>query len=187
MADQMIESARKQMPGIHIAHLADATCPKHPLADEVLRTPEGMEFGTMRMWHFSQLEGEWLSADVDLLFLKDVWHVFEDDFDMAASSRVGTKWERSKYSQVMPINNGILWSRSQAFWREQMTGYGRLAEGWKSWGEQMLFNNVFESGKFKTKLLPSTYNHPPEDGRTDFEGIHVLHFKGRRKSMMEGA
>ena len=185
MASQMIDSARSVMPGIKIVHLANHDCPKHPQADEIRRTPEGMEFGMMRMWHFSRLDGEWISADVDLKFLTDVWHVFDDEFDMAAATRAGTKWEKSMYAEVMPFNNGVLWSRSKDFWRDQLKMYPSLPESWRKWGEQMLFNNLFQSGRYRTKVLPCTYNYPPADGPEDLSQVHVLHFKGRRKVMME--
>lgn len=184
MADAMVKSARETMPGIHICHLTDDLCPEYPGADEVRRCRPGMEFGLIRMWHFCQMEGEWLSADVDLKFQRDVWHVFEDDFDMACATRMGTKWGRSTYAQVMPYNNGILWSRGPEFWRTQIQRYNEMPEIWRPWVEQMLFNNTFLSGKFKTKVLPCEYNYPPDE--VNPERAFVLHYKGtRRKKMME--
>lgn len=183
MADAMVKSARETMPGIHICHLADATCPEYPGADEVRRCRPDMEFGLIRMWHFCNMEGPWLSADVDLKFQRDVWHVFEDDFDMACATRAGTKWGLSTYAQVMPYNNGILWSRGHEFWRDQIQDYNRMPEGWRPWVEQLLFNNTFQSGRFKTKVLPNSYNYPPDAG--DPDSAYVLHYKGRRKKMME--
>lgn len=183
MADTMVESARAAMPGIHICHLADADCPAYPSADEVRRSPADMEFGAIRMWHFCHMEGDWISADVDIKFQRDVWHVFDDDFDMACATRIGTKWGLSTYAQVMPYNNGILWSRGPEFWREQIRGYMRMPMQWRSWCEQLLFNNTFLSGKFKTKVLPCEYNYPPDEAAPD--SAYVLHYKGKRKKMME--
>lgn len=184
MASVMVESAREVMPGIHICHLADDLCPPYPGADEVRRCPAGMEFGLIRMWHFCNMEGQWISADVDIKFQGDVWHVFDDDFDMACASRIGTKWGISTYAQVMPYNNGILWSRGPEFWRDQIRDYGRMPVGWRVWCEQLLFNNTFLSGRFKTKVLPCKYNYPPDE--KDADSALVLHYKGtKRKRLME--
>lgn len=184
MADAMVRSAREAMPGIHVCHLTDDLCPPYQEADEVRRCRADMEFGLIRMWHFCNMEGPWISADVDLKFQKDVWHVFDDDFDMACATRLGTKWGLSTYAQVMPYNNGILWSRGPEFWREQIQDYNRMPMQWRPWVEQLLFNNTFQSGKFKTKVLPCQYNYPPDEGWP--EKAYVLHYKGtKRKKLME--
>ena len=184
MADAMVKSAREVMPGIHICHLADDSCPEYPGADEVRRCRAGMEFGMIRMWHFCNMEGPWISADVDIKFQREVWHVFDDEFDMACASRMGTKWGRSTYAQVMPYNNGILWSRGPEFWREQIQDYSRMPQSWRGWCEQLLFNNTFLSGKFKTKVLPCVYNFPPDEKNP--EAAYVLHYKGTKRKPMMG-
>lgn len=185
MADLMIESARKAMPGIYVVHLTDHEGAKHPKADEVFRAPEGMEFGRIRSYHHAHLHGEWLFPDVDIIFRGDVWHVFEDkSFDVAATSRAGTKWEDTRYALVMPINNGIVWSRSNDFWKDLIPGFDDAPPPYVSWWEQVLFNNLVQTGRYKTKILPSAYNFTPTKKDDDISHALVVHYKGNRKTWM---
>lgn len=185
MADLMIESARKHMPGIYVVHLTDHEGVKHPLADECIKGPEGVPFGPLRAFHHAHLHGDWLFPDVDIVFQKDVWHVFEDEsFDMACTSRVGTKWEDTRYAMVMPINNGIMWSRSNDFWKDIVTGFDEAPKPYITWWEQILFNNLVQSGKYRTKILPSAYNFTPAKQDDDLSDALVVHYKGTRKNWM---
>ena len=185
MAALMLASVRKSMPDVEVHHLTDGKCDALKGADAVQRLPEAMPMAIRRMTLHSQCEGEWLFVDSDVIVQKDVRDVFEDkEFDVALTNRDGTITNEAAYAAVMPINIGITFSRSPAFWKLVLHHLYQMPFKLQEWtGDQLVVCEMMKHGGFgfKVKVLPGLkYNYPPKyEG--DGENASIQHFKGDRK------
>lgn len=181
LAQYCIDSARRVMPGIEIAQLSDGECPA--LQDvEVIRIPEPMPMGVRRVTHYSRLTGDWCLCGVDVLFQRDVRPVFEKAFDVALATRDGTYMQGAKYTEFMPYNFDVVFSRSPAFWDFCLEEMKKLSpEAQESGAEQLITCALAKSGFFDVAIIPSVYNFTPKRETDDFSHASVLHLKGRRK------
>jgi hypothetical protein len=179
-AKLLIESAKKVMPDVPIFQLTNGEC---EAVAEPIRIPGSMPMGVRRLTHYSRLEGDWVFVDTDVLFLKDVRHVFDKPFDIALASRKGTLWEGSEYAKKMPHNFGVVFSRSPKFWRIALEYLKRLPPKLQEWeGEQFVTGQMAEHPGFSVEILPSSYNFTPAEKTDDMTHVHVAHYKGPRKS-----
>lgn len=191
MAKLTIASVRKAMPGVEIVHLTDADTPMVEGADSVKRICETMPMAVRRMKHNSQLEGEWLLIDCDVIVQKDVRHVFEEPFDVALTDRIGTITYESKYAEVMPYNLGVAFSCSPAFWKLVLRHLGTLSPKYQQWeGDQLVVCEMIKqraASDFKVKILPGAiYNFPPKFAG-DGKDAAICHYKGPRKAFLKEA
>lgn len=184
-AKLLVESARKTMPDVSVFQLTNGEC---EAVAEPIRIPGKMPMGIRRLTHYSRLEGDWVFVDSDVLFLKDVRHVFDRKFDVAMADRKGTIWEKSEYAKVMPHNFGVVFSRSPKFWRVALEYLKRLPPDLQEWeGEQLVANRMAEHPGFKFEVLPSSYNFTPGKETDDMSKVHIAHYKGRRKAWILGS
>jgi len=181
MAKHLIISVRKTMPGVEIVHLTNGECPGASGVDSVLRIPGNVPMAIRRMRHHASLEGDWLLIDTDCVILKDVRHVFDDAFDIAVTDRKGSKWDGTWYSELMPFNMGVTFSRSPQFWKAVLSELEKAPPKFQQWeGDQLMVGKLWKD--WNTKILPGRiYNFTPEKREDSREHAAILHFKGSRK------
>jgi len=189
MAQGLMDSARKAMPGVHLAHLTDGDSPAVKGADQVIRIAEKMPMAVRRMTHNSRLRGDWLLVDTDIIIKGDVREVFKQPFDIALTDREGTITYEHKYAQAMPYNLGVVFSRCPAFWLQVLKYLVKAPERYQQWeGDQQVVCQMVKMGLdkqagFEVKILPGRqYNYPPKH-RDDTEA-KILHYKGARKQYL---
>jgi hypothetical protein len=191
-ARAMVSSARQVMPYIKIVQFSDLDTKEVKGIDAIRRKPlEPM--GLLRMRHCAGVEGEWLFVDTDVIFQKPVTHVFSKPFDIALTTRDWTHVKAAGgFTERMPFNTGIVFSRCPHFWGEV---YTRLREYpielQHFMGEQELINEVAKEDRYRIKKLRGAiYNFPPDapDAMPTNEQLYadasILHFKGNRKALM---
>lgn len=182
MAETLLATVRKAMPGLHIAQLTDGKCPAIPDV-EVIRIPEEMPMGVRRVTHYTRLEGDWCFCGCDVLFRKDVRAVFDEPFDIALASRKGTYMENSRYAVMQPYNFDILFSRSPKFWESALESMKTMTESFQDNGaEQLVTCALARSDRFDVRIISSAYNFTPKYHTDDFSHAAILHMKGRRKA-----
>lgn len=192
-ARAMVSSALKVMPYTEIVQFTDMTTKPLKGVDDVRRKPSE-PMGLLRMRHCAGVDGEWLFVDTDVLFQQPVDSIFKRDFDVAVTSR---DWSHVKhavgFSQRMPFNTGVVFSRCPRFWSEAYTRLRSLDPGQQQFmGEQQVICDMAqETDRFFIKHLKgSVYNYPPEvPGKPTKEEMEaaaaILHYKGaERKAMM---
>lgn len=185
IAKHLIESARRLMPGVGLYLLTDGETSIEGV--EAIRIPEDMPMGVRRVTHYSQLEGDWVFLDTDVVFRKDVRHVFQQAFDVALASREGTYMHGTKYAEIMPYNFGVVFSRCPKFWEVLLKHLKTLPAEMKEWGgEQRIMCEMAKAkgSPFDVRILPSAYNFTPHKEDDDMSHACVVHMKGPRKAWL---
>lgn len=187
MAQHLVESCRRHMPGVQVSQLTDGDTPV-PEGVNAIRIPGEMPMGVRRVTHYSLLRGDWLLLDTDILVRKDVRSVFDDPgFDVGLVSRVGTYMEDSKYAEKNPYNFGVVFSRCPQFWGFVLPHLKDLSPELQKWGgEQLITCELAHQALscFSVKILPSTYNFTPAKRGDDVGNVSLLHLKGPRKAWL---
>jgi hypothetical protein len=153
----------------------------------------------LRMRHHAGVDGDWLFVDTDIIFQASVKYVFKDaKWDIGVTTR---NWTHVKpaagFSERMPYNMGVVFSRCPHFWSEVYLRLKNLTPKLQEWmGDQEAFCETladpwrpYEVRRFKG----SRYNYPPmlpEDVQ-DTDKLQteaaILHYKGaRRKPLLLG-
>lgn len=182
MARMLVRSAKEHMPDVPIYQL---TREKVRAPCEAIRIPGDMPMGVRRLKHYASLEGNWLFLDVDVLFQRDVRHVFDLPFDVAFASREGTFLENHDYAKVMPYNFGVVFSKNPAYWQMLIPHLLELSPELQEWGgEQYLAGQLANQALscFSVEILPSAYNFTPVRRDDDFRHAAIVHYKGKRKA-----
>jgi hypothetical protein len=194
-ASLMVRSARKQMPGIPIVQFTDLATKRVKHVYDVRRKPSE-PMGLLRMRHCAGVEGHWLFVDTDVVFQQPVDQVFKRTFEIAVTSR---NWSHMKdatgFSDRMPFNTGVVFSKCPRFWGEVYTRLRSLDPDLQHFmGEQQLINEVALEGRYHVKTFSGeTYNFPPLMPDTLSPSkiqnrASILHYKGlERKQMMVGS
>lgn len=189
LADILVDSVRRSMPGVEIVHFTDEKSPIVPGVDAFIRTANGPLL-ERRMEYYARLDGAWLLLDTDTVVAKDVRHVFDDPaFDLAVADR---EWslvkDHYKYSKEMTFNTGVIFSRSPKLYQLALEIWRHYSAEKRAhwWSEQWAFAEAVYSGKFAVKVLPGMiYNRPPHTQDEDVSDAAILHYKGpTRKAWM---
>ena len=190
----LVLSVRKVMPYAKIVHFTDQTTQQIGGVDMVRRKPSE-PMGLLRLRHNSGVEGEWVFTDTDVLFQLPVRDVFKCEFDIAVTRR---DWSHLKpaggFSDRMPFNTGVVFSRCPRFWQEAYTRLRNLDPNQQEWmGEQQaICETAAETDRYHVRYLKgSKYNFPPvvpgmkpPAYQLESEAC-ILHYKGpKRKQMM---
>lgn len=191
LADAMVRSVRRTMPGAHVVQLTDERSPLLSGVDGAQRLPHGRML-ERRIEHYAACEGDWLLLDTDVIVQRDVRDVFNQSFDVALTDRQWPHIEQSaKMIQQMPFNTGVVFSRCGAFWRavreEWLHLPTEIQQNWMS--EQVAVGAVATKHKdaFTVLTLPGmVYNFPPH-GEYSGAQAAILHYKGQRKDHMREA
>ena len=177
-----VRVAKHTMPGVEVWHLTDETTPAIDGAI-VSRMARDCPMAVLRMRHH-QASGDWLFIDTDVLVLKDVAHVFDEDFDIAIASRVAGDGAHGPAWVEMPHNMGVVFSRSPEFWGEvedELETYEPRLQQWM--GDQLAVCRMIKRGAVDAKIIPGeVYNFPPRSPAVGDAAI--AHYKGKRKPWM---
>lgn len=178
MADAMIRSVRKHMPGVEIVQMTDSASPAVVGVDAVQRLPEA-PLSVLRSKHYASVDGKWLFLDTDVIVQEDVRRVFDLAFDVAVTDRHTPKLE-PKIEEKMPFPAGVVFSRCAAFWQavhEEVLAQGVAATEW--YGDQMALATVIRRGQFRHIVLSgSIYQLPPKTADEDLTQAALVHYKG---------
>jgi len=195
-AGALIRSARRVMPSVEIVQMTDETTALVDGVDRVIRLPRE-PLALMRLRHQSLVDGEWLFVDTDVVFQRDVRKVFEGQFDIAVTTRNWTHVRNiESFASRMPYNTGVVFSRSQKFWRSAVAGVGKMSDTLQAWmGDQQAICDLITArrSKWKIAMLKGTrYNFPPSlksspEADEAQRGASILHFKGveRKTALLE--
>jgi hypothetical protein len=102
-----VMAASAKRLGYELLQMTDADTPAVPGADTVVRLPwAGERLMTYRLQHLAALAGPALIVDTDAVFMRDVRHVWEREFDVALSRRIGPAPDPNGVvlAEVMPYN-----------------------------------------------------------------------------------
>lgn len=188
----MVKSAKRTMPNVPVVHFTDLTSRAVKGVDAVRRKPSE-PMALLRMRHHAGVKGDWLFVDTDVIFQKSVTALFKGaTFDIGVTTR---NWAHVKaaagFTERMPYNMGVVFSRCPAFWSEVYLRLTQLSPAQQAWmGDQEVFCDVlaepwrpYEVKRFKGTL----YNFPPmlPEDVLDTDAIEaeasILHYKGARR------
>jgi hypothetical protein len=190
----MVQSVRQFMPTIDVVHFTDLDSPPIKGVKHVRRKPSE-PMALLRMRHHAGVEGDWLFVDTDVVFQAPVSGVFHKaTWDIGVTTR---NWAHLKaadgFTERMPYNMGVVFSRSPQFWAECYSRLRALDADEQQWmGDQIVFNDAIASARYAVKRLSGAkYNFPPEiPGTTPppeqlQAEAAILHYKGAgRKTLL---
>jgi len=170
--------------------LTDTDTPEIEGVDVVIRKERNVPQVLFRYRHLSELEGPYLSLDVDLFITSDVSGIKDQDFDAVLTAR-------DDGGQGMRYNGGVFWVNNNDFIKDCTTLIETYPPEWQNWtgGQRSMFE-IVKTGNYRIKELPcSTWNHSPGDfapgdfATDDFDSreAFIYHFKGGRKARMKDA
>jgi len=174
------------MPGVKVTQFTDAKSPAVYSVDDVRRKPPA-PLPLLRSAHFSDVEGDWLFLDTDIVIQRDVRSVFDDPFDVALCDRNGlTLPGEENFAKEMPFNAGVIFSRNPSFWKVVHARLKRVKKLDPWFGDQKIIAELAASGEFNVKILPGQqFNCPPTSATdTTIEQASIVHYKGNRKEWM---
>lgn len=192
MGKLTVESVHDTMPGVDVVHFTDANTPMLEGADSVRRITEPLPMAVRRMTHNANVLGDWLFIDCDVIVQKDVRDVFEHDFDVALTDRIGTITNEAEYARVMPFNLGVSFSRNPKFWRRVLYHMQTIAPKLQQWtGDQLVICEMIKqrvASDFKIRTLPGLHFNfpPPSEDDPRMKEAYIVHYKGARKEWLLG-
>lgn len=183
-AEIMLKSVRKHMPGMECVHLTDDDTPAIEGCTVIRKTWEKNPM-LFKMRHLSELDGETIILDTDVIVRADLREVFEYDFDVALTRRKGPIFDSNGNDVTipMPYNCGVMFCRNPAFWKACLA-WCPPDVGW--YADQLAVAAV--SPDFHTMALDgNVWNYTPNGPDDDVSSKKVVHYKGLRKEWMHGA
>jgi hypothetical protein len=191
-ATALMNSARQAMPHARVVQFTDEQSPSVAGVDEVRRLPvEPMAL--LRMKHHASVTGEWLFVDSDVYFQHDVTSVFEQKFDVALTTRDWPHLKKAQgFSDRMPFNVGVVFSRSHKFWRDVYKRVADMPKAEREWmGDQQAICDMVTGSRYRFAFLKgSRYNFPPsmDDSKASNKLLRkalIVHYKGpERKALL---
>lgn len=193
----LVKSVRQAMPGVAVVHFTDLTSKAVKGVDAVRRKP-AEPMACLRMRHHASVEGAWLFVDTDVVIQRNVARVFTSPFDIALCHRDWTHLKPAGgFSERMPYNTGVVFSRNPRFWGDVYTRLRNLDAAEQEWmGDQAVICELVddERPRYQVKFLRGTdYNYPPvlpgvdltKQAALDAVNARIVHYKGpERKAMM---
>ena len=190
----LVQSVRREMPGVSIVHLTDLTSKKVKGVDAV-RRKAAEPMGLLRMRLCAGLKGDWLILDTDVIIERDCSWVFDKwEFDIGVAKR---NWDHLRpamgFSERMPYNTGVLFSRCPHFFAEAYSRLRLLDNEEQHWmGEQTVMNDILNEDRprYAVKFLNGNlFNFPPPVKDPDAKArlreiqkrVHITHYKGERR------
>jgi hypothetical protein len=181
----MVASAKRL--GYALVQMSDERSPAVPGVDAVTRLPwDGERLMTYRLQHLAVFPEPALIVDTDVMILRDVCAIWEREFDVALTRRIGPALDPNgvDLAEMMPYNTGVMFSRSQAFWERCYALCREFPPEVQRWyGDQYAVR--FAAPEFKVLELPvDPYNYSPASPEEDVSGKLIVHYKGERKEWM---
>lgn len=181
-AEMMVASVRRFVD-CEALQLTDQETPGIEGCTAVRMDFEHENLTMFKMEHLSRLEGDILVLDTDVIVQKDISKVFAFDFDVALTWRDGPIWsdDGQDLAKIMPINCGVMFSRSPRFWAHCIEWSKQHPGGWYS--DQ--FAVAANWRRFNVlRLNCDNFNHTPNSKAEDVSKRYVVHYKGKRKAWM---
>lgn len=187
LADYLIASVRRHMPGVQIHHFTDDKSAAAVGVDVVTRRRGGAVM-LCRAAHQAEVDGDWLFVDTDVVIERDVHYVFNSQFNIAVTDRI---WPHlppvgGDFTTKMPYCAGVVFSRCRAFWVEVHRRMMAMPVDSQKWyGDQRAIAEELDTGRYQQLTLPGmTYQYPPAAGEVPV-GTAITHYKGKdRKAML---
>ena len=187
LVNKMIASVRKHVPDPYIIQMTDMNTPGLEVEEVRRLEPFSPFFMSYRLKHLSLMRYQVLILDSDTLVLKDPTHVFDTPFDVCLTYRtkriVSPNIGYTEDDPLMAFNTGVMFSRSQDFWKDAFRVCETLEDRHKYWyGDQIAVTKLAESGKYNVAALPcAEWNYTPATEDEDLSGKNIAHFKGKKK------
>lgn len=178
----MVDSA--QILGLPIVQMSDEDTPAVEGVTEVIRLRKEIPLMPYRLLHLAQFPHETLVLDTDVLVKSQVDDVWARSFDIAICRRDEPHiWDKAiDIAPLMPVNTGVVFSRSQRFWQEAAVWLFNHTAYHQWYGDQMAVAKICP--KYHTLLLPAhEFNWTPLDPQDSSEA-RLWHYKGPRKEWM---
>ena len=183
---KMVEHVRRVMPQHQVLHMTDSETPAIEGVSRRQEIPyDGSRLMTYRLQHLAELAEPAIILDTDVIVQADLSAVFDKDFDVALTKRKGRILYGGKdIVKSMPYNTGVMFSRSQAFWRDCYALCKKAPQDMQRWfGDQLCVAAV--APKYKVLELPcSKFNYTPATQNEDVSAKFAVHYKGQRKDWM---
>lgn len=184
----LIDNINTVCPGEKLLLLTDDTTPLISGVSQVLRVPRTMGLMTWRLKCHQLAHGvadEILFIEPDVRFSENVMSEFAaGDFDVSITTREA---EVILADDRIASNYGfgVMYSKSQDFWREAKLYCQTLSEKYQNWfGDMLAIEHVLDSGQFRVKVMPGAiYNHVVNDP-CETSDAKVRHYKGKRKAWL---
>jgi hypothetical protein len=193
-ARALVRSVRETMPGTRVVQFTDEATQAVKGVDAVRRKPSE-PMALLRMRHHAGVKGEWVFVDTDVIFQHKVNQIFKLTFDIGLTSRA---WEHLKpamgFSERMPFNTGVVFSRKPHFWQEVYCRLKALEPEQQQWmGDQEVIGEMAmeDSPRYDFRVLNGRMlNFPPvlEDPTTAYEqslkDAWIVHYKGPKRKRL---
>lgn len=188
LADLLIESVRRTMPGVEIHQLTDLNSPALLGVDGVHRL-KSRPMAELCVEHYASVQGDWLFVDTDVVIQQDVREVFKLPFDVAVCDRDGTLVpgeEELDFIKATPYNLGVVFSRNPEFWKAVLARMETMPKARKEWmGNQYAACDVIAEGRFHVQILPGLfYNYAAHNTKDRGEEAMIQHYKGPFRKQM---
>ena len=188
-AQTMVESLKAVLK-CPVVMMTDSKTPAVKGVDEVVRLPFKIPLMLYRLRHLSLFQhDEMLIVDTDVVAKAPVDDVLAQDFDVALTFREPGELytgDGIDISGDMPFNTGVMFSRTNEFWKDCYAWLVRQDAGKQQWyGDQLAVANVVRRGVYDVLGLPcNNFNWAPSS-RTDTSNARFWHYKGAiRKKWM---
>lgn len=193
----MVRSAKAFMPLVKVVQFTDEKSGVIDGVDKV-RRKRSEPMALLRMRHHASVEGDWLFVDTDVVFQRTVRKVFDEaTWDIGITTR---NWDHLKaadgFSERMPFNTGVVFSRTHRFWQEVYRRLRLLPKSEREWmGDQQVIGEIVAENIsmrwFHIHYLKgSVFNYPPtipqkNTAKEQLALAAIVHYKGpSRKRMM---
>lgn len=185
LARIMIASAKRHMPGVRIAMWTDPNTPAIDGVDDFLRRSiTGWSWIPWVCHCASEMQGEVLYVDTDIVIQRDLRPLFNVPFDALFTYR-GMKLIDGT---LQPFIFGVVPYRTPEFWievRDRVQAMPKVEQGW--YGSQIAVGEMWmeeRNGRGKWQIASvdrETYNYTPKEEDEIPAGKWVLHYKGRKR------
>jgi hypothetical protein len=182
-ADLMVASVKAAMPGVEVLQLTDLDTPTIDGCAARRATWDHDNPMIFRMQHLSQLTGDVLILDTDVIAQRDVSGVFSLPFDMALTWRDGPIWDEdgNDIVKIMPINCGVMFQRNPSFWDACLQWCSGKAVGW--YADQIAVAHVWTQFDV-LRLHCDQFNYTPYKAGDDVSRRYIVHYKGGSRKFL---
>jgi len=191
-AETMVQSM-KDVHSLPVVQMTDLTSPAVAGVDEVVRLPFRIPLMLYRLKHLANYpHTEMLVVDTDVIAKRPVDDIWDRPFDVALTFRDPGELKTADgidRSTEMPINTGVMFSRSRDFWRDAQAYLAHGTPELQRWyGDQVAVTEIMRRKMYDVLLLPcSEFNWAPSH-RLDTSDAAFWHYKGAiRKKWISNA
>jgi lipopolysaccharide biosynthesis glycosyltransferase len=137
-----------------------------------------------KMRHLSDLTGDVLVLDTDVIVQADLSGVFSIPFKVALTERDGPIYDSSgkDVTRAMPYNCGVMWYRDRGFFADCLEWCKDKPVGW--YADQLAVAALARKWR-ALRLHCDDFNYTPASKDEDVSHRLAVHYKGNRKEWME--